>query len=214
MDEFSLDEKIEWLTAARKDDVDIIRDFVSKGFDINYTNDTGRFFDDETALSVSVRFNSNKVLDYLLGEGADVMAGGKTTPLHWACSSNKHDIHYVSVNQLQKLVEHGADIEARNKIGTTPICWLVRGGLDNIVEFRFMLEQGARLDVVNAEGHDIFKFNTTKKFWCDPLVQEDIILFAPYFIPDIEERFGIKPSLKKRYADIIFTEVQSRNLGF
>ena len=71
----------------------------------------------------------------------------KSTPLHWASSigDNSND---GSVARF--LLEHGADINAQNRQGLTPLHWASNSGTPEVV--RVLLEHGADVEVKDDTG--------------------------------------------------------------
>jgi len=95
-----------------------------------------------TALVWASRSGHVKVMDYLIGKGADVeKAGyGGLRPLHHACNNMKEDA-------MSKLIDGGCDVMAKDENGCTPLHWSSsRGALSQCV---LLIDKGADLNAVN-----------------------------------------------------------------
>jgi hypothetical protein len=85
--------------------------------------------------------------DLLRHNGADPHVKGyrKTIPLHSAA-------YYENLEVVQKLIEYGADIDARGEDGWTPLSWASRGHFfKDVSVVRLLLERGAD---VNSRADD------------------------------------------------------------
>jgi ankyrin repeat protein len=95
---------------------------------------------------------------YLLDHGADpnISTLGGTTPLMTAAGVNwtVAQTYTVSKEALLEAVkiclEKGADINAKNSMGLTPVMGAANRGSDDII--KYLVEQGAKLDVKDAVG--------------------------------------------------------------
>ena len=96
----------------------------------------------ETPLEVAVQMNSYEIAELLILAGADVnVAYGPAlwTPLHVATYSGKCDM-------MSMLIECGANIEAQDIQGATPLFKAYGNGLE------MLLEEGANVHAVNHMG--------------------------------------------------------------
>lgn len=105
--------------------------------------------------------NNMKTIQVILDAGlsVDFAALGGDTPLHTACKEN-------SPHAIQNLILCGADINARNKAGETPIFELVKSGRAKLETLGFMKEHGADLAVTTRSGRtisDMLSYNPNKK---------------------------------------------------
>ncbi|MBO9493073.1 ankyrin repeat domain-containing protein [Thalassotalea sp. G20_0] len=91
---------------------------------------------------------SYEVSRVLLEYGADPQVRGCSnwTALHWAAWEYK----IQSVMLLKCLLDHGADINARNSRGYTPLCNVVIG--DNPPADNILLSEGADPNIRNQSG--------------------------------------------------------------
>ena len=97
--------------AIRHDHVEVIRDLVQQGADINAHNDRGN-----ATIHASINYGKPEMVKLLLELGADVNLPDKygRTPLHLA---GKHG--YVEITRL--LLEAGANVSFKDEDGETPI---------------------------------------------------------------------------------------------
>jgi len=115
---------------------------VRNGLDINAVDSGGR-----TLLMEAVIKGDHTLVDILLANGADPNMRDRRnwTPLHFAAQSYDAD-------SVHKLVEHGAEINAQNDFGNTPISNAVFNsrGRGQIIEF--LLSRGADASIKNKSG--------------------------------------------------------------
>ena len=101
--------------AARRGNGDVVLALVQKGVDVNCRDARGR-----PPLAVAVIENHVSAVKALLAGGVDDvdyrMGNARSTPLHVAAASGNKAASIITA-----LVEGGADIEARNRAGKTPL---------------------------------------------------------------------------------------------
>jgi ankyrin repeat protein len=117
--------------------VDCVQVLLASGADIEARGYHGR-----TALHTAAIWNAEAALNMLLAKGASAHAADevKQTPLYYAKTSSI----------IAELVRCGADIEARNTSGETPLHSVC--GLNKVVAVNALIKAGAQLDTVNNTG--------------------------------------------------------------
>jgi uncharacterized protein len=100
-----------------------------------------------TLLGYACFFGQEKTAEYLINKGADVNIASsnsfKVAPIHSACA--------ISNFYLAKLlIEHGADVNAKQQGGFTPLHSSVMNGAEAIEQL--LLERGAEKFTKNDEG--------------------------------------------------------------
>ena len=76
------------------------------------------------------------------------------TPLHFASGTGSHE------TCVHRLLEAGANIEARNKNGNTPLLWAARGGNADVIAA--LLQAGADKAAQNSAGQDALELARTR----------------------------------------------------
>ncbi|MDP2278894.1 MAG: ankyrin repeat domain-containing protein [Nitrospirota bacterium] len=148
--------------AAKKGDIKKIKDAMLKGADVDH-RDSGYF----AALMYSVAYGHVEAVKLLLDYGADVNTnmsddGGVGTVLHFAVAigSPKTKMIFPSIPPIPKrniekiiilLITRGADINARNKKGGTPL--IMATVLGNIEVVKLLLAKGADVNAKTSEGY-------------------------------------------------------------
>jgi ankyrin repeat protein len=100
----------------------------------------------ETVLMIAARTGKVDPILALLAHGANVNATEHVqaqTALMWAAAERHHEVARV-------LIERGADIHSRSKLGYTPLLFAAREGDEDGV--RVLLAAGARINDVAADG--------------------------------------------------------------
>ena len=73
------------------------------------------------------------------------------TPLHWAAIAHQNMTHLPSnIDLIALLIEHGAEIDAQDHRGRTPLFLSCQGGYDQNAEFLILL--GADVSIKNDKG--------------------------------------------------------------
>jgi ankyrin repeat protein len=129
----------ELFAAAGKGDFETIKSLLSKYPEMKNVRRRGGW----TLLHVAR--NSRELVEYLINNGADVMArsDGQWTPLHNQAYRGDRD-------GVELLLEHGADIEAKTSFGHTPLLSSIRW--DRIEVTKFLIEKGANLNPTTELG--------------------------------------------------------------
>lgn len=110
-----------------------------------------RLHDGSNPLCIASGFGAERVVDFLLKNGADVNRADAdgNTPLHCAAEYNKFEI-------MENLLECGAVVNVRNNYGDTPlhcICEYVNDGEDEPVDaVELLLEYDADTNIANDSG--------------------------------------------------------------
>ena len=152
----------------------VVLTFLQAGADIEATNLQGN-----TALQMSARAGHIAIVRLLLQQGADINSRGSTdaTPLIMAAEEEKTDVVSLLLDQganidatsghllhvvirysewksaipiIDLLLEKGADLEAQDHGGQTPLVVAIRSLNFEIV--RFLLERGADLEAKDRQG--------------------------------------------------------------
>ena len=150
-----------FFTAVRQGDIEAISNYLNNGGDVNVTDDEGRtafsFFVPRTTLHpLPLSIDTYKVL---VNEGADTIDVNvrsfieNRTPLFFAASAEV----------VGKLIERGADVDARDDNGYTPL-----HGARNVEVAKALLEAGVD---INAETNSRFGYGGTEVF---VTVSEDV----------------------------------------
>ncbi|KAF8791198.1 Ankyrin-1 like protein [Argiope bruennichi] len=132
-------------TAAAHGFVEVIRNLLDRGENVDATTP-----ENFTALHLAVQANQPEVVEILLGHGANVqMKAGKNgeTALHMAAGVK--DGHKCA----ELIIKSGADVNARNEEGETPLHNAARHGqLKTVTQ---LLEDGAGLDSLSKHGESV-----------------------------------------------------------
>lgn len=89
---------------------------------------------------------NHEILKLLIDGGADVNAlkgKDKMSALHEACG-------YRNLTKVKFLVEHGADLKVKDRLGRTPLFYAVRMGQKELVDY--LIEKGADFTVKDNNG--------------------------------------------------------------
>ena len=132
-----------------------INDLIKQGADVNCANDWGM-----TPLMLAAQYNTHVViLKALIHAGADINAVEpkyKSNALHLAanmCSNPK---------VVATLVEDGADVNARNYLGETPLIMAVQAN-ENTRIFSQLLACGADINICDWQGHNVMDYARREK---------------------------------------------------
>lgn len=134
------------IRAADRGDVEAMGRFLDDGFPVNAGNEVGY-----TALMGAARGARLDMIRFLLSHGAQAARADKRgfTALHWAVAQPAHDPS-SQVACLRALLEAGADLNAQNEDGITPLmnaAWF--GCLDSAQE---LLRRGADPRIRDNKG--------------------------------------------------------------
>lgn len=123
--------------AASKGNVVLVRKLLKHGVQVDARNANGR-----TALQLAILAGRTQVADLLLAQGAALDASGLLLSAAAQGNPDRDVVRY--------LVEHGADIEARNAQGDTALLLAVRGGHLRLA--RHLVDAGADVAVRDGSG--------------------------------------------------------------
>jgi ankyrin repeat protein len=123
--------------AASQGNVVVVELLLKHGVDVNARDSEG-----VTALQTAILVGRTQVADVLLSHGAELDADRL---LLQAAAQGNPDRDVVSY-----LVKHGADTEARDDNGDTPLLLAVRGGHLRLA--RHLVDRGADVNVSDREG--------------------------------------------------------------
>ena len=146
----------------------------------------------ETPLLVAVEKGHLDVARLLMAGGADVNVRGQSDmrPLHYALGPGKN------IDMVKLLLEHGAKLEAKDRLGRTPI-WISVGRWD---EFEFLTAHGADINAQDVEGHTML-FEAAVG-WHNIEVAEKLLKAGAN--PDVPDKKGqtLRELAEKRFPDL------------
>jgi len=133
---------------AETDNVDALKILIDNGIDVNQKNDF-----QGTPLGEAANSNAINAMNYLIEHGAEINPKPLTDSKN-SCSSNQntpiHSAAFRSINAVKLLAEKGANINAQDPDGNTPLRNAIWGDSLNIVAY--LLDKGADPNISNNEG--------------------------------------------------------------
>ena len=114
----------------------------------------------DTVLHLAAAGHRKDIIESLISNGADPNSSNsrrRSTPLHYACDGVVHDPVWnaqLQVGSVKALIESGAELDAQDSNGATPLHRAVRARCAGVVEF--LLEKGANPEVRNKSGSTAF----------------------------------------------------------
>ncbi|KAG9747080.1 hypothetical protein KCU73_g7451, partial [Aureobasidium melanogenum] len=125
-----------------KCDADTIKLFVSKGVNVNATDD-----ESISALHLAAKRGDQAIVQTLIAAGAEVniKSGTGQTLLHEAAKGGSADV-------VRRVLDYGVDVDARDNDNMTPlaVACAERDGSDDVI--RILLTAGANISVVDRWG--------------------------------------------------------------
>ncbi|MGZ4999204.1 MAG: ankyrin repeat domain-containing protein [Methylomonas sp.] len=133
--------------------------FVRAGINVNACDPMGN-----SCLQIAIKNNFTIIANLLLKAGAhaDVKDASGLTPLLEACGKKTRGYKELAL----RLIEHGADLNARNNIGWTPLMLAISVGDSDIVAL--LLDYGADPEVKTPKGDNALSL--AKKFGYEDIV--------------------------------------------
>ena len=115
--------------AVLQNDIRIIQLLINQGLDVNAKDCHGL-----TPLHIACTTSNNQIVESLINEGANVNErdNENNTPLHYACGKNQDGFSYEIAEErkliCKLLIEHDADLEAKNNLFLTPLHLIYEDG--------------------------------------------------------------------------------------
>jgi len=128
--------------AAAARDVDVVKELISKGADVNSKDEFG-----QTPLHLAARYGHRSVAEGLIASGANIQAEDQygSTPLHYAAEHDQTDV-------AELLIDKGANVNVKNNRGWTALHYTAEYGRGtNTSMAELLIAKGAD---VNAEAND------------------------------------------------------------
>lgn len=140
------------LIAAVKDrQADAVANLLKEGANVNVRDRGGM-----TPLHWAAYSGDFEVLKALIAHGANVKTrqrGGEFTPLHFLAYTAHDHKHWREETEL--LLAHGAEINARDNEGSTPLFWAAWQGNKELV--KLLLDKGADVSLKGKENMTVLE---------------------------------------------------------
>lgn len=130
------------LYSAEGADLMEVESMLLRGADPNFRTENN----DDYLLEWAAEKKGDKLILLLLEYGADPnLHEEDVSPLHWTCALSGKNALLV----VQELVEHGANVDELDDVGSTPLHWAASGRFDRVA---YLLEQGADVSIQKSDG--------------------------------------------------------------
>lgn len=166
------------IVATRKDSVEIVRMLIEAGADVNETTKNsfrGLRWNSLMCAVYSNGPNSGEIIRMLLEAQADVTyrdSNKATAPMYFVKGSTN------SASKMMSLLSAGADVNATDKFGWTPLMFAVRN--DDIELVSLLLRWGANVNAVNNSGCTALMYSAEIP-WADcPNLAHHAMYFSPF----------------------------------
>jgi ankyrin repeat protein len=154
--------RCEYRENAAKNQSDIASMLLSKKAEIDPIDHWGR-----TPLMYAAELGNDKIVELLLSKGADINKKENSkegeTALHYASMrEGKYDVGGEDQDEIDKkywktrvlLLSHGADVNAINGLGETPLYAAIRTETKRDLDYvKLLLSKGAKVNIKNKFGH-------------------------------------------------------------
>lgn len=149
-DEDEEDVNDEFLYAVRTNDVDTMKEYLTKGASVNYAEPHGH----STPLHYASANGHIDVVTFLIEKGAvPKVNNGGNSPLHWACLNKHVDV----VELLTSSFSETLDVLAKNEAGKSALTYAFKSGLTNMIKVVLSHPSAAELEQQQSsckEGND------------------------------------------------------------
>lgn len=143
--------------AITRGNIDIVKESVNQGFDINCVLKCGW-----TGLMYAANSAHKDIVEFLVAQGANVKCHHDMfNALMAACSStvnNQDDVRTC----VAHLIEAGSDVNSHDRYHMTPLIYAAREGKDQVV--KYLLDHGANINKQDSRGWSALSWSVSKNF--------------------------------------------------
>lgn len=183
------------MAASLHGQVDLARILLEHGADLSATN-----AEHKSAIHYAAMRGGAEAVRLLVQFGADVNAVdtfGSYTPLFLAAA---HCNREIVEETCAALLAAGADVNARNKWGSTALWSAATAGRGDLVDF--LLRHGAELEIRDSSGRTVLMFVTKLGFFDDMVVQL-LAHWAEVNAQDLEGRTALMYAAHSAWRSVI-----------
>ena len=176
--------------AAEHNAADVARLLIGEGVDVNMQSTEGSV----APLHIAAGNDAHEIVQLLIDQGANIWSKSERglTPLDYAISRESRstaallvdreyfegtllhaNVSYGSYEDVKLLLDFGADVNARNSSGDTPLMLAIRSTREAALKFRLLISHGAD---INAKSFD--DGNTPLHFVMAQIRENDYSAFA------------------------------------